>query len=124
MVENLGLLKRIDQVADLYRASDLGLVLMATPHPSYQPLEYMASGMVVATNINEANRWLLTPDNALLIEPIPDVAAPRIADLLQDADRRARLVENGLATVAGLDWSTAFDVITTRLTESPRLPAK
>ena len=119
VVENLGLLKRIDQVAELYRASDLGLVLMATPHPSYQPLEYMASGMAVATNINEANRWLLTPRNALLIEPIPDVAAPRIADLLQDPDRRARLVAAGLETVAGLDWGDAFDVITTRMKAPP-----
>ena len=124
MVENLGLLKRIDQVADLYRASDLGLVLMATPHPSYQPLEYMASGMVVATNINEANRWLLTPENALLIEPIPDVAAPRIADLLEDPAQRARLVAAGLETVQGLDWADAFNVITTRMMAPPKLHAR
>ena len=121
MVTNLGLLKTIREVADLYRASDMGLVLMATPHPSYQPLEYMASGMVVATNVNEANRWLLTPENALLIEPIPSVAAERIGTLLEDPEQRARLVAAGLETVKDLNWKTAFNVITTRLM-SPPLP--
>ena len=121
VVTNLGLLKTIPEVADLYRASDMGLVLMATPHPSYQPLEYMASGMVVATNVNEANRWLLTPENALLIEPIPSVAAERIGTLLEDPEQRARLVAAGLETVKDLNWKTAFNVITTRLM-SPPLP--
>jgi len=124
VVSNLGLLKTIPEVAALYRASDMGLVLMATPHPSYQPLEYMASGMVVATNLNEANRWLLTPENALLIEPIPSVAAERIATLLEDSEHRARLVAAGLETVKDLDWSTAFNVITTRMMSSNRLHPK
>ena len=115
VVDNLGLLKSIDEVAALYRDADLGLVLMATPHPSYQPLEYMASGTIVATNINEANRWLLSDDNALLIEPVPEVAAERIAALLADPARRRQLVENGLATVQDLNWSDAFDVIEARL---------
>ena len=119
VVTNLGLLKTIAEVADLYRASDMGLVLMATPHPSYQPLEYMASGMVVATNLNEANRWLLTPENALLIEPIPSVAADRVATLLEDPAQRTRLVAAGLETVKNLDWSSAFDVITSRLMSAP-----
>ena len=115
VVENLGLLKTIREVADLYRSADIGLVLMATPHPSYQPLEYMACGCVVATNINEANSWLLTDENALLLEPVAAIAAIRIADLLADPARRAHLAENGLKTVAKLDWQSAFAVIEARL---------
>ncbi|MRU15524.1 glycosyltransferase family 4 protein [Roseovarius sp. A21] len=115
VVENLGLLKRIEEVADLYRKSDLGLVFMATPHPSYQPLEYMACGCVVATNRNESNNWLLNANNSLLLDPIPSVAADCIVRLLQSPDKRRRLIENGIETVKELNWSTAFEVIETRM---------
>jgi hypothetical protein len=42
-VENLGLLD-YRQTADLYRTCHAGAVLMLTRHPSYIPLELMASG--------------------------------------------------------------------------------
>ena len=44
VLENVGLLESLDQVAELYRSCDVGLVFMLTRHPSYQPLEFMASG--------------------------------------------------------------------------------
>lgn len=115
VVENLGLLKDIDEVADLYRASDLGLVFMATPHPSYQPLEYMACGCVVATNRNEANSWLLNDENALLLEPIAHVAADRIVALLRDVPRRRSMTANGSETVSRLNWDTAYGLIEKRM---------
>ncbi|WP_206067671.1 rhamnosyltransferase WsaF family glycosyltransferase, partial [Escherichia coli] len=71
VVENRGLLSSLEDVANLYREADLGLVFMVTPHPSYQPLEYMACGCVVATNINEANQWLINASNSIQLEPIP-----------------------------------------------------
>jgi len=114
-LENLGLLTRIEDVADLYRASDLGLVFMATPHPSYQPLEYMACGCIVATNRNEANHWLLNDENALLLEPLPEVAASRIVALLQNPDQCRDLVQQGFKTIERLDWDTAYDVIERRI---------
>ena len=115
VVENLGLLRRIEDVADHYRNSDMGLVFMATPHPSYQPLEYMACGCVVATNRNEANSWLLNDNNALLLEPIAEVAADRMVALLRDPGRRRNLIEGGIETIRRLDWKNAFEVIETRL---------
>ncbi|MDQ2092271.1 rhamnosyltransferase WsaF family glycosyltransferase [Marimonas arenosa] len=118
VVNNLGLLKTIKEVADLYRSCDLGLVFMATPHPSYQPLEYMACGCLTVTNINEANQWLLNRENALLVEPIPDIAANRMVDILGDAPRRAQLVAKGRDTVLGLDWNNAFAIIERRILSS------
>ncbi len=118
-VTNLGLLGTLPEVADLYRSADMGLVLMATPHPSYQPLEYMACGCVTVTNLNEANRWLLTADNALLIEPIPEIAAKRIVDLLADPAGMAHRIKRGYDTVADLRWDLAFKVIETRLLTTP-----
>jgi glycosyltransferase involved in cell wall biosynthesis len=66
VVENLGLLS-YTETADLYRACDAGLVLMFTRHPSYIPLELMASGCLVVTNRNPATQWLLRDrENCLL----------------------------------------------------------
>lgn len=115
VVENLGLLKSIEEVASLYRRSHLGLVFMATPHPSYQPLEYMASGCIVATNLNEANGWLLNDKNTLLLEPLAEVAAERIVQLLSDTPGRLSLIREGLNTIASLEWSEAYRVIENRI---------
>ena len=115
IVRNLGLLSSLEDVAACYRAADLGLVFMATPHPSYQPLEYMASGCVVATNINESNAWLLNEGNALLIEPLLGVAAERIVAALQDEEYLAVRRQAGYRTVEELNWSFAFDEIIHRL---------
>ena len=59
ILKNVGLLPNIDAVADLYRNSHLGLVFMYTPHPSYQPFEFMATGCVTVTNLNESTQWFL-----------------------------------------------------------------
>lgn len=115
VVENLGLLKTMEEVAELYRASDIGLVFMATPHPSYQPLEYMACGCLVATNRNEANSWLLNDENALLLEPIPHVAADRMVALLRDPQRRRVMRIKGRETVTRLQWDDAYDIIERRM---------
>jgi glycosyltransferase involved in cell wall biosynthesis len=115
IVRNLGLLSTLEEVAKCYRAADVGLVFMATPHPSYQPLEYMASGCVVATNINESNAWLLNEGNALLVEPLLGVAAERIVAALQDEEFLAARRQAGYRTVEKLNWSDAFDEIIHRL---------
>jgi glycosyltransferase involved in cell wall biosynthesis len=69
VIENLGLLS-YTQTADLYRTCDAGLVLMFTRHPSYLPLELMASGCLVVTNRNPATQWLVRDrENCLLAQP-------------------------------------------------------
>lgn len=115
VVENLGLLDSLEDVASLYRSADIGLVFMMTPHPSYQPFEYMASGCVVATNINESNAWLLKNDNALLLEPLPELAAERIEAVLRDHALWFSLRCEGLKTVRELDWNDAFAVVRARI---------
>lgn len=115
VVENWGLLGSLEEVAELYRSCDAGLVFMVTPHPSYQPLEYMASGCATVTNINEANSWLLNSKNSLLIEPIPEIAAQRIHDLLSDEKQLSSIQAGGLATVQQFSWDKAYSVFESRL---------
>ena len=58
-VGNLGRLQSLDEVAALYRTCHIGLVLMVTKHPSYQPFEFMASGVACVSNRNKHTDWFL-----------------------------------------------------------------
>lgn len=112
VVDCLGLLPTLDQVAELYRMSHLGLVFMFTPHPSYQPLEYMATGCVTVTNRNPANSWLLKDNhNCALVEAVPGLIAERIVSLLSDPELMRSISSTGLRTVENLTWKNALDSI-------------
>lgn len=115
IVENRGLLASMEEVAALYRSADIGLVFMITPHPSYQPFEYMASGCVTATNINESNLWLLNEENALLIEPLAEVAAQKTHDLLKDNVTWQQKRTAALKTIQALNWEDVFEVVRNRI---------
>lgn len=110
VVENLGLLKSLAEVAALYRSCDVGLVFMFSKHPSYQPFEFMASGCAVVTNENRATGWLLRhEENALLCEPTAEDVAQTIGRLVEDPALRARLREGGLRSVAQKSWDETID---------------
>ena len=115
VLDNLGLLGSLEEVAKLYRNSDLGLVFMVTPHPSYQPFEYMACGCAVATNINESNSWYLNDQNSLQLEPIPEIAAQKMCDLLVDEKRLNSLKQKGMDVVRQYTWDNAFNVFKSRV---------
>ena len=112
IVNNLGLLSSLQEVADLYRKCDVGLVFMFTPHPSYQPLEYMACGCATVTNINEGNNWLLKDkENCILSEPTISCIAENIINLLNDDVTRSKIIKNGIKTVENMDWTGELDKI-------------
>ena len=102
----------MEEVANLYRESDLGLSIMTTPHPSYQPLEYMASGCPTVTNINELNNWLYRDqENIILSEPVYNVMADRIINALENHELRQRVRDGALETVSNLSWDSALQQI-------------
>lgn len=112
LVDQLGVLTSLEDVAALYRESHVGLVLMLTPHPSYQPLEYMASGCVTVTNKNQGTDWLFVDgENAVLTSVFPVQMARGVIRALSDASLRARVIAGGLQTVESLDWAKAFSTI-------------
>jgi hypothetical protein len=73
-----------DAYLELLATSHLGVSLMASPHPSYPPLEMAASGMVVVTN-----RWG-TKDLGMLSDRLVscDPDATDVARALADAEER------------------------------------
>lgn len=110
ILRNEGLLPTINDVAKLYRNCDVGLVFMFTPHPSYQPLEYMASGCATVTNINESNLWLLRDkENAILTEPNITSVANNIINLLENEGLRNTIIKNGIDTVSSTTWEVELD---------------
>lgn len=110
-VVNYGLLKSLHEVADLYRRCDIGFVYMLSKHPSYQPFEFMASGMATVTNNNEDNLWLLKDDvNCLLAEPSAADMADKIGHLIDDGKLREKISKNGFKSL-GYTWDQQTDMI-------------
>lgn len=91
-IECAGRLGSMEEVAKLYGESHFGLCFMMTPHPSYQPLEYIASGCIPLTNrtmYREHSEWLLEAERKCLELPmIPEVAADKIRRLINDTTLR------------------------------------
>lgn len=112
IIENLGLLNSLDAISELYQRSTLGLVFMLTPHPSYQPLEYMASGCITITNRNNGTKWLLRhEENCMLTSLFPADIAQTIIDVLRDENLRNKLIKGSIETVSSLSWDKAFSDI-------------
>src|SRR5260370_5562590 len=112
VVENLGLLPTVEDVASLYRSCHIGFVFMFTNHPSYQPIQMMASGMAVVANENSALRLLLrNNENSLVVEPTATSVAEAISCLVRDADLRNALASEGLKTAEQTRWSAEIEGI-------------
>jgi glycosyltransferase involved in cell wall biosynthesis len=109
-IRNLGVLGTLEEVAALYRSCDIGLVFMFTKHPSYQPFEFMASGMATVSNINPATEWLLRDgENCLLTPPLPSPTADRMGRLVEDAELRHRLAAAGRQEVLRYGWEDQIE---------------
>lgn len=110
-ITNVGLLKGLKEVGDLYRSCDIGFVYMLSKHPSYQPFEFMATGMATVSNYNEDNLWFLKDnENCLLAEPSPSAIAEKIGQLIEDEELRQRIADQGRKTV-NTDWTTEVNRI-------------
>lgn len=110
-ITNLGLLKSLDEVGDLYRSCDIGFVYMLSKHPSYQPFEFMATGVATVTNNNEDNLWFLKDGtNCLVAEPSPAAMAEKIGWLIEDKHLREKIQHGGYKTVS-TDWSKQTEMI-------------
>jgi glycosyltransferase involved in cell wall biosynthesis len=110
-ITNLGLLKSLPEVAELYRSCDIGFVYMLSKHPSYQPFEFMASGMATVTNNNEDNLWFLkNGNNCLISEPSPEAMVEKISLLVRDKKLRESIAANGLNSL-GYTWPQQLEMV-------------
>lgn len=111
LVTNHGLLSSLEEVGNLYRNCDIGFVYMLSKHPSYQPFEFMASGMATVSNRNEDNLWLFKDGvNCLLSEPSPTAMAEKISQLIDDERLRLKIANTGQRNI-NREWRTQLDSI-------------
>ncbi len=105
VVHNLGLLSYQSSAA-LYRTCHAGVAMMMTRHPSYLPLELMASGALVIANRNPDTAWLLKDgENCLLCETTPYDLADRIEEGFRNVALRSR-VTGQAREMAGRQYSS------------------
>jgi O-antigen biosynthesis protein len=117
-VSNVGRLRNLDEVSTLYRSCHIGLVLMVTKHPSYQPFEFMASGMACVSNANPDTAWFLKDDhNCLLARAVPDAIAGRIGRLVDDVELRSRLTATALEQVRAVRWDDQIERVWRTITK-------
>lgn len=108
---NKGLIQSIEEVAALYRSCDIGFSYMLNKHPSYQMLEYAASGVATVINYNEDHGWIYKDNiNCLLAEPSPYAMAEKIGKLIEDPALRKKLVK-GAQKELGYTWDQQTEMI-------------
>lgn len=96
----------------VYRETDIGLTLQISRHPSYLPLELMASGVPMVAPDSSWFSWLFDDgENALLAMRTFEDIVERLDTLVRDAALRRRLSEGALRTIdaAHSDWDVALD---------------
>jgi glycosyltransferase involved in cell wall biosynthesis len=93
------------ELPDLYSQCDVALVLSFT-NLSLLPLELMACGTPVVSNLAPCTTWLLNQNNALLAPPTVEALADAICKVLNNPQEAARLREGGFAAASASDWQT------------------
>ncbi|MGH7141081.1 MAG: glycosyltransferase family 4 protein [Minisyncoccia bacterium] len=112
IIKNVGMLSDLHAVAELYRKSDIGLVFVFTRGPSYQGIEFMASGTAVVTNFNPSGTWLLKDkENCLFAEPTVSDVTDKIDRLVKSETLRKNLAQNGIRTARTLEWNREWEKI-------------
>lgn len=96
----LGLLPTLDDLADLYRNADLGIVF-STTNPSLVPYEMMHCGCpVVDLDVEFAlSKYGDNPNNVFLGDPRPNILAKQIKDIMDNSERREQVRESALEWV-------------------------
>jgi glycosyltransferase involved in cell wall biosynthesis len=110
VLENRGRLSSLSEVAALYRESHIGLCLMFSKHPSYQPFEMIASGCVVVTNENEATSWFFrNEENCLLSPPTVPELSSALTRLINDYDLWGRIRSSAVNSLSMQSWDEVID---------------
>jgi glycosyltransferase involved in cell wall biosynthesis len=111
----------VDSLGALYRSCDVALVLSHT-NLSLLPLELMACGCAVVSNLGPNTEWLLTDQISRLARPDPRSLADAIVEILVSDELRLRLVEGALAFVKSTDWTKETRTIESALLAPQRDP--
>lgn len=121
IVRNIGKVKSLQELADLYRQCDIGVSLITTPTFSYQHLEFMASGLCLVTNLQDGVRdFLQDGENAVVSELTPYILSQKIIHLVNHPELMEKISQNAIHFASGLDWKNCFDSIAGFMTSTKK----
>ncbi len=110
VLENRGRLSSLSEVAALYRESHIGLCMMFSKHPSYQPFEMIASGCVVVTNENESTSWFFrSGENCLLSPPTVPELSSALSRLISDHELLRHIRSTAVNSLSKQTWDEVID---------------
>jgi len=96
---------RDEQLAELYSNSNLQITFSTAESFPLPPLEAMACGSAVITTPYGTEDYAVDGQNALIVEPNNvEMLADKIKLLLEDAELRKKLIENGLKTASKFNY--------------------
>ncbi len=99
-----------DELGDLYRACDVGMVFSATDY-SLVPQEMMACRLAVLELDGDNTRTVYPDEGVVLAKPYPRDIAEKLTFLLLGVAERQRVAANGCKWAAQFSWEeTARDV--------------
>lgn len=98
------------ELSNVYSQCDICLVFSYT-NLSLLPLEIMASGSVVACSEGPNNEWLITEDNAILLDNDPDNIVHKLESSLNNREELDRLRDAGLRFARSTSWEAEGDVV-------------
>lgn len=109
---NLGRFNSLKELSELYRSCDVGISFITTPTFSYLHLQLMSSGVCLVTNENVGSSdFIIDEKNAIVVPPIPNVIASRIADVINNPKKLEKISCEGRKTVQNFTWDRCFDQI-------------
>ncbi len=98
----------------LYRETDIGVTMQISRHPSYLPLELMASGVAMVAPDSDWFTWLFEDEeNSLLSMRTVEDLVSKLDLLIRDNELRSRISEHAAMTIAQnhSSWDLALDHI-------------
>jgi glycosyltransferase involved in cell wall biosynthesis len=100
----------VKNLPELYSQCDVALVLSLTDL-SLLPVELMACGCSVVSNRGDNVEWLLNSENSVLADATPEALSESIIDLLENEDKRAKLIKSAMVFSANTRWDTEAEKV-------------
>lgn len=100
----------METLAELYTQSDLCLVISGT-NLSLVPLEIMGCGRVAVCTKGENSSWMVTEENAVLVDSDPLAIAGTMEYYLKNPRAREEICKKGMAFAEQTSWEKEADKV-------------
>lgn len=107
--KNMGVVS-METLAELYCQSDLCLVISGT-NLSLVPIEIMGCGRVAVCTKGAHSSWMVTEENAVLVDSEPLAIADTMEEYLKHPEKMEEICKKGMEFVRKTDWEIEADKV-------------